>query len=143
FGDIQVVVIRLTLQLDTVGVVPGRRLDPQAGHRIRPGWPLIQKLVGQTKAYVPYIGVTFYRGLAEGGAGSACTGGLVGGFPVDEGQVYIKLPALTPVVAGGQVEGKGVRIDLVHTQVTEEDGIQRQEAVQEQLPGVIVAVGKA
>src|SRR5690606_4211410 len=68
---------------------------------------------------------------------------LVGGFAVDKGDVDFELPALSPVVPCGQVEGEGVGVDLVDAEVAEEDRIQGQEAIEEELLGIVVAVGKA
>ncbi len=142
-GHVEVVVARYLLQLDAVGILAGGRLDPQADHRVRGALAFVEELVGDAEADVAQAWVAGHRFLGDLRGRAAGAGGLVGRFAIDHRGVDIHLPALVPVVAAGQVEGPDVGIDLVHADVAEEDRVQRQEAVEEQLAGVVVAVGEA
>src|SRR5690606_35824857 len=106
-------------------------------------WSFVEKLVGQSEADIPDVRVPLDRGLAVTGTGAAGTRRLVGGFAVDKGDVDFELPALSPVVPCGQVEGEGVGVDLVDAEVAEEDGIQGQHAIADELLGIVGAVGAA
>src|SRR5690606_29410991 len=129
-GNVQVIIVRLSLQLYAVGVFPRRRFDPQAEYRIRAGNTFIKKLVGHPEADISQIRPLGNRSFAVGGARSARSGGLIGRFSIDVRHVYIELPALTPVVTGSEIEGERIGIDLVDPEVAEKYRIQCQETVQ-------------
>ncbi|MNN37456.1 hypothetical protein D3C81_1514060 [compost metagenome] len=50
---------------------------------------------------------------------------------------------MVQVVAGGQVQGPVIGLDPVEVDVTEENRVQGQEAVEHQGAGIVVGVGQA
>ncbi|MNS95350.1 hypothetical protein D3C72_1296060 [compost metagenome] len=62
---------------------------------------------------------------------------------VDHRDVDIELPALVKVVAGRQVQGPVIGLDPVEVDITEEDRIQGQEAVEHQGTCIVVGIGQA
>src|SRR5690606_7700852 len=83
-------------------------------------------------------------GFVGGGRpGAARPTGRVGGFAVYHRHVDVELPALCQVVARGQVQGPVIRLDAVQVDIAQENGVQRQEAVERQRTSVVMGIGQA
>src|SRR5690606_670265 len=143
FRNREVVVVGRPDHLDPVRVSPRGRLYPQADDRVGPRGVLVEHLEGDAGTDITQLGARAAGALGYIGRTAAGSGGFVCHIPIEKGYLQVELPAFVQVVAGRQVEGEVVGVDLVDVDVAQKDRVQGQEAVENQLSGVVVAVGQA